>query len=134
MANNLVFLSDLQDGCSFSSVQVRLLRFWEARNVRRGGELMGVDMLLLDSQVEQMHKIFKLCGSPSEEYWIRSRLRHATIFKLQHQHKRCLADTYKDLIPSSALALLDVLLAVEPKARGTTSSALQSEVLTYELF
>ncbi|KAL0731286.1 hypothetical protein Bca4012_027380 [Brassica carinata] len=37
-------------GRSSSSVQVRLLRFWEARNVRRGGELMGVDMLLLDSQ------------------------------------------------------------------------------------
>ncbi|KAL0854600.1 hypothetical protein Bca101_059752 [Brassica carinata] len=50
MANNLVFLSDLQAGRSSSSVQVRLLRFWEARNVRRGDELMGVDMLLLDSQ------------------------------------------------------------------------------------
>lgn len=32
--------------------QVRLLRFWEARNVRRrGGEVMGVDILLHDSQV-----------------------------------------------------------------------------------
>ncbi|KAG2309038.1 hypothetical protein Bca52824_028786 [Brassica carinata] len=133
MANNLVFLSDLQDGCSFSSVQVRLLRFWEARNVRRGGELMGVDMLLLDSQVEQMHKIFKLVDH-LRGVLDKIEIAHATIFKLQHQHKRCLADTYKDLIPSSALALLDVLLAVEPKARGTTSSALQSEVLTYELF
>lgn len=75
-----------------------------------------------------MHKIFKLCGSPSEEYWQRSRLRHATIFKPQRQYKRCLAETYKDLVPSSALALLEVLLAVEPEARGTTSSALQSEV------
>nr|VDD14894.1 unnamed protein product [Brassica oleracea] len=26
----------------------RLLRFWEARNVKRGGELMWVDMLLMD--------------------------------------------------------------------------------------
>ncbi|KAL0864280.1 hypothetical protein Bca101_043398 [Brassica carinata] len=54
MANNLVFLSDLQTGRSSSSVQVRLLRFWEARNVRRGGELMGVDMLLLDSQATML--------------------------------------------------------------------------------
>ncbi|KAF3500320.1 hypothetical protein F2Q69_00041306 [Brassica cretica] len=77
-----------------------------------------------------MHKIFKLCGSPSEEYWRRSRLRHAAIFKPQHQYKRCLADTYKDHIPPSALALLEVLLAVEPEARGTTSSALQSEFFT----
>ncbi|KAG2327189.1 hypothetical protein Bca52824_009917 [Brassica carinata] len=50
MDNNLVFLSNLQTGRSSSSVEVRLLRFWEARNVRRGGELMGVDMLLLDPQ------------------------------------------------------------------------------------
>ncbi|CAN6847361.1 unnamed protein product [Brassica oleracea] len=41
MANGMVFLSDLQTGRSSSSVQVRLLRFWEARNVRRGGEAYG---------------------------------------------------------------------------------------------
>ncbi|KAG2274604.1 hypothetical protein Bca52824_057159 [Brassica carinata] len=29
---------------------VRRVRFWEARSVRCGGDLMGVDMLLLDSQ------------------------------------------------------------------------------------
>lgn len=51
MANALVLLSDLQSGRSSSTVAVRLLRFWEAKNVRRGGELMGVDMLLVDSQV-----------------------------------------------------------------------------------
>ncbi|KAG5378544.1 hypothetical protein IGI04_026386 [Brassica rapa subsp. trilocularis] len=42
MANALVFLSDLQRGRSSSTLQVRRLR--------RGGDLMGVDMLLLDSQ------------------------------------------------------------------------------------
>lgn len=51
MANVLALLSDLQTGRSSSTVEVRLLRFWEARNVRRCGELMGVDMLLIDSQV-----------------------------------------------------------------------------------
>ncbi|CDY66397.1 BnaAnng22180D [Brassica napus] len=54
MANVLVLLSDLQSGGSSSTVEVRLLRFWEARNVCRGGELMGVDMLLLDSQSTMM--------------------------------------------------------------------------------
>ncbi|CAG7862541.1 unnamed protein product, partial [Brassica rapa] len=39
---------------SSSTVQVSLLRFWDARNVRRGGDLMGVDMLLLDSQENLM--------------------------------------------------------------------------------
>ncbi|KAL0693620.1 hypothetical protein Bca4012_060800 [Brassica carinata] len=94
----------------------------------------GKPLLPGRTEVEQMHKIFKLCGSPSEEYWRRSRLRHAAIFKPQHQYNRCLADTYKDLIPPSAMALLEVLLAVEPEARGTTSSALQSEFFTTKPF
>ncbi|CAN7124527.1 unnamed protein product, partial [Brassica rapa subsp. narinosa] len=35
--------------------QVRLLRFWEARNVRRRGcEVMGVDIVLQDSQATMM--------------------------------------------------------------------------------
>ncbi|KAF9684939.1 hypothetical protein SADUNF_Sadunf03G0002500 [Salix dunnii] len=78
------------------------------------------------TEVEQLHKIFKLCGSPSDEYWKRSKLPHATIFKPQHPYKRCVTETFKDF-PSSALALLDVLLAVEPEARGTALSALDSE-------
>ncbi|KAL0750679.1 hypothetical protein Bca101_032682 [Brassica carinata] len=54
MANSKILLSDLKsDKCS-SRVQVRLLRFWEARYVRRGGELMSVHMLLPDSKATIM--------------------------------------------------------------------------------
>ncbi|KAH0930096.1 hypothetical protein HID58_015823 [Brassica napus] len=42
------------DGRSSSTVQVQLFCLWEARNFRRGGVLMGVDMLLLDSQVSSL--------------------------------------------------------------------------------
>ncbi|XP_010475800.1 PREDICTED: probable serine/threonine-protein kinase At1g09600 [Camelina sativa] len=85
------------------------------------------------TEVEQLHKIFKLCGSPSEEYWKKSKLPHATIFKPQQPYKRCVAESFKSL-PSSALALVEVLLAVEPNARGTTDSALQSEFFTTKPF
>lgn len=78
-------------------------------------------------QVEQLHKIFKLCGSPSEEFWANLKLSRATIFKPQHPYRRCVNDVYKDF-PPSALALLDRLLAVEPDNRGTAASALESEV------
>ncbi|KAM7482072.1 hypothetical protein LguiB_006655 [Lonicera macranthoides] len=78
------------------------------------------------TEVEQLHKIFKLCGSPSEEYWKRSKLPHATIFKPQNPYKRCVTETFKDF-PHSTLALLDVLLAIEPEGRGSASSALKSE-------
>nr|XP_043628433.1 probable serine/threonine-protein kinase At1g54610 [Erigeron canadensis] len=81
------------------------------------------------TEVEQLHKIFKLCGSPSEEYWRKSRLPHATIFKPQQPYKRCVAETYRDF-PPPALALLDSLLAVEPDKRGSSSSALHSEFFT----
>uniref|UniRef100_M1CNT8 Cell division protein kinase n=1 Tax=Solanum tuberosum TaxID=4113 RepID=M1CNT8_SOLTU len=73
-----------------------------------------------------MHKIFKLCGSPSEEYWKKSKLPHATSFKPQHPYKRCVTDTFKDF-PPSALALVDILLSIEPERRGTAYSALNSE-------
>ncbi|KAL0667383.1 hypothetical protein Bca4012_030087 [Brassica carinata] len=48
MAISRIFFSDLKSGkCSFV-VEARLLRYWEARNVKRGGELMWIDMLLMD--------------------------------------------------------------------------------------
>ncbi|KAL4580778.1 hypothetical protein LXL04_016980 [Taraxacum kok-saghyz] len=81
------------------------------------------------TEVEQLHKIFKLCGSPSEEYWRKSKLPHATIFKPQQPYKRCVSETFKDF-PPSALTLLDSLLAVEPHNRGSAFSALHSEFFT----
>ncbi|KAG2714113.1 hypothetical protein I3760_03G010600 [Carya illinoinensis] len=83
------------------------------------------------TEVEQVHKIFKLCGSPSEVYWQRSRWAHASSFKPQRQYKRCVAETFKDL-PSSALSLVDKLLSVEPENRGSAASALESDFFTTE--
>ncbi|XP_006349306.1 probable serine/threonine-protein kinase At1g09600 [Solanum tuberosum] len=81
------------------------------------------------TEVEQLHKIFKLCGSPSEEYWKKSKLPHATIFKPQQPYKHCLANIFKDF-PPSALVLLDSLLAFEPEYRGSATLALQNEFFT----
>ncbi|KAJ0630124.1 hypothetical protein HanHA300_Chr00c0476g0770261 [Helianthus annuus] len=39
---------------------------------------------------EQLHKIFKLCGSPPDDYWKKSKLPHATLFKPQHAYESCL--------------------------------------------
>ncbi|KAL2231816.1 probable serine/threonine-protein kinase At1g09600 [Sesamum indicum] len=81
------------------------------------------------TEVEQMHKIFKLCGSPTDEYWRKTKLPHASSFKSQRTYKRRLADTFKEF-PSSALALVEVLLSIDPEERGTASSALKSEFFT----
>ncbi|XP_065013550.1 probable serine/threonine-protein kinase At1g54610 isoform X2 [Musa acuminata AAA Group] len=88
--------------------------------------LAGKPIMPGRTEVEQLHKIFKLCGSPSDEYWRKSKLPHATVFKPQHQYRRCVAETFKDF-PPSALALLNSLLSIEPANRGTAISALGSE-------
>ncbi|GAA0144385.1 non-receptor serine/threonine protein kinase [Lithospermum erythrorhizon] len=78
------------------------------------------------TEVEQMHKIFKLCGSASEDYWRNSNLPHATSFKPQQPYKRRVTDTFKDL-PPAALKLVNVLLSMEPNLRRDATSALNSE-------
>lgn len=81
------------------------------------------------TEVEQLHKIFKLCGSPSEEYWRKSKLPHATIFKPQQPYRRCVSETYKDF-PPPALGLIETLLSIDPADRGSAASALKSEFFT----
>ncbi|MED6143546.1 hypothetical protein PIB30_007159 [Stylosanthes scabra] len=78
------------------------------------------------TEVEQLHKIFKLCGSPSEDYWRKSKLPHATIFKPQQPYRRCVSETFKDF-PAPAIQLIETLLSIDPADRGTSASALRSE-------
>ncbi|XP_071725891.1 probable serine/threonine-protein kinase At1g54610 [Rutidosis leptorrhynchoides] len=81
------------------------------------------------TEVEQLHKIFKLCGSPSEDYWRKSKLPHATIFKPQQPYKRVVAETFKDF-PAPALSLMETLLSIDPADRGSAASALNSAFFT----
>lgn len=78
------------------------------------------------TEVEQLHKIFKLCGSPADEYWKKYKLPHATIFKPQKPYPRCIAQTFKDFPPSS-LPLIETLLAIDPAERLTATAALNSD-------
>ncbi|PKA49764.1 putative serine/threonine-protein kinase [Apostasia shenzhenica] len=78
------------------------------------------------TEVEQLHKIFKLCGSPTDEYWKKSKLPHATIFKPHSPYESRIQETFRSL-PQSALKLLEILLSVEPHRRSTAASALASE-------
>ncbi|XP_034673592.1 protein IMPAIRED IN BABA-INDUCED STERILITY 1 isoform X2 [Vitis riparia] len=88
--------------------------------------LVGRPILKGRTEVEQLHKIFKLCGSPPDEYWKKSKLPHATLFKPQQPYESCLRESFKDL-PTISVDLIETLLSVEPYKRGTASSALASE-------
>ncbi|XP_056860115.1 uncharacterized protein LOC108841222 [Raphanus sativus] len=54
MAITKVFFSDLRAGRCSSVVEARLLRFWEAKNVKRDGELMWMDLLIVDVNLTVM--------------------------------------------------------------------------------
>ncbi|XP_019431399.1 PREDICTED: probable serine/threonine-protein kinase At1g54610 [Lupinus angustifolius] len=96
------------------------------------GELYsGRPILPGKTEVEQLHKIFKLCGSPSEDYWFKLRLRHSTAFRPPHHYRRCVAETFKEC-PSVAVKLIETLLSVEPVHRGTAATALKSEFFSSE--
>ncbi|KAI4350026.1 hypothetical protein L6164_010554 [Bauhinia variegata] len=96
------------------------------------GELLaGKPIMPGRNEVEQLHKIYKLCGSPSDEYWKKSKLPNATLFKPREPYKRCIRDIFKDF-PPSALPLIDTLLAIDPAERKTASRALRSEFFTTE--
>lgn len=74
-----------------------------------------------------MHRIFKLCGSPSEDYWRKLRLPHSTVFRPPHHYRRCVAETYKEF-PSASVRLIEILLSLDPTRRGTAATALKDEV------
>ncbi|CAL4950112.1 unnamed protein product [Urochloa decumbens] len=93
--------------------------------------LYGKPIMPGRTEVEQLHKIFKLCGSPSEEYWKKSKLPHATIFKPQQPYKRCIRETFKDF-PASALPLVETLLAIDPAERQTATAALHIDFFSTE--
>lgn len=93
--------------------------------------LYGKPIMPGRTEVEQLHKIFKLCGSPSEAYWNKFKLPNANIFKPPQPYARCIAETFKDF-PPSALPLLETLLSIDPDERGTATTALNSEFFAAE--
>ncbi|OIV90232.1 hypothetical protein TanjilG_01428 [Lupinus angustifolius] len=78
------------------------------------------------TEVEQLHKIFKLCGTPTDDYWKKFKLPHATMFKPQTTYESSLRERCADF-PETAVSLLETFLSIDPYKRGTASSALMSE-------
>ncbi|KAL6839943.1 hypothetical protein ACP4OV_029753 [Aristida adscensionis] len=89
--------------------------------------LLGEPIFPGRTEVEQLHKIFKLCGTPSDDYWEKMKFPHPT-FK---PYERCIAEKFKDVAPS-ALSLLETLLSIDPDMRGTATDALNSEFFRTE--
>ncbi|XP_041004431.1 protein IMPAIRED IN BABA-INDUCED STERILITY 1-like [Juglans microcarpa x Juglans regia] len=95
--------------------------------------LIGKPILKGRTEVEQLHKIFKLCGSPPDEFWKKSELPHAAMFKPLHNYESSIGEKCKDF-PTTAVKLIETLLSIEPQKRGTASSALMSEYFNTQPF
>ncbi|KAK3162892.1 hypothetical protein QOZ80_1BG0095050 [Eleusine coracana subsp. coracana] len=91
--------------------------------------LLGEPIFPGRTEVEQLHKIFKLCGTPSEDYWEKMKFPQPTF----RPYERRIAEKFKDL-PTSILSLLETLLSIDPDLRGTATEALNSEFFRTEPF
>ncbi|RHN43035.1 putative protein-serine/threonine kinase CMGC-CDK-CRK7-CDK9 family [Medicago truncatula] len=76
------------------------------------------------TEIEQLHMIVKLCGSPSEDYLSKMKLK--TSFRTPQRYKASFEENFKDF-PSSALSLLTTLLNLDSQQRGTAASALETD-------
>ncbi|CAN0924340.1 Cyclin-dependent kinase C-2 C [Linum grandiflorum] len=90
--------------------------------------LIGKPLLKGRTEVEQLHKIFKLCGSPPDEFWKQYNLPNATMFRPQHPYESSLRERCKDF-PPTAIELMETLLSIDPEKRGSASSALMSRYI-----
>ncbi|WOL15898.1 putative serine/threonine-protein kinase [Canna indica] len=90
--------------------------------------LTGKPILPGRTEVEQLHRIFKLCGSPSADYFEKLSLEKATSFR---PYKCCISEVFSELPPSS-VSLIDKLLSLDPVDRGSATSALNSEFFSSE--
>ncbi|KAJ0099843.1 hypothetical protein Patl1_21845 [Pistacia atlantica] len=88
--------------------------------------LFGKPILKGRTEVEQLHKIFKLCGSPPEGYWGKAKLPHGDMFRPQNSYEGCLRERCKEF-PASTVNLIQNFLSIDPSMRRTASSALMSE-------
>ncbi|KAH0742839.1 hypothetical protein KY290_030832 [Solanum tuberosum] len=77
--------------------------------------------------------VFKLCGSPSDDFWQKSKFPTAQIFKPIEPYRRNFEATFHD-VPAAAVRLMDTLLSIEAEYRGTAALALKSEFFTTEPF
>jgi cyclin-dependent kinase 12/13 len=99
------------------------------------GELLSPEKRVIfpgNTEADQLDKIFKLIGTPTDEIWPDAKLLPwYKSFKPTKQYKSRLREKYKH-VGENALELLDNLLSLDPKKRYSASDALESKYFKAE--
>ncbi|XP_010439258.1 PREDICTED: probable serine/threonine-protein kinase At1g54610 [Camelina sativa] len=96
------------------------------------GELYaGKPILPGKNETDQLHKIFKLCGSPSDDYWTKLKLQLSAPLRPLFPYGSHIEETFKGF-PTCVISLLETLLSIDPDFRGTAASALKSKYFITE--
>ncbi|KAI3770172.1 hypothetical protein L6452_01295 [Arctium lappa] len=93
--------------------------YWHAtadNELNPGSDLVGETAVSMaaSSIVEQLYRIFKLCGSPSDDYWLKSKLPHSTVFKPVRPYEWHVGEAFK-YFPSPSIGLMLNYSQVCPK-------------------
>jgi len=89
-----------------------------------GEILQRVPILRGESELDQLEKIWELCGTPTEETWPGYRnLPGCQDMKFEPQRFNCISERFKNFNPL-AVDLLKKLLTLDPKKRITAKEAL----------
>ncbi|KAF3636698.1 hypothetical protein FXO38_11316 [Capsicum annuum] len=62
---------------------------------------------------DQLHTIFKLCGSQSKDYWRKNNSANAAILTQKVPYRPQIEETFRDF-PVAAVELMKTLLSIEP--------------------
>ncbi|KAI3704737.1 hypothetical protein L1987_74964 [Smallanthus sonchifolius] len=85
------------------------------------------------TEVEQLHKIFMLCGTPPNEYWFKPTLPLAKMSKPRYAYQSSLRERCQEL-PKSVMNLPESFLSIEYEKHASATSALQSEYFGTRLY
>ncbi|CAF2112352.1 unnamed protein product [Brassica napus] len=60
-----MYFNDISPGLSESQLRFRLIHFWEAKNIAKGGTLIGIELLLIDEQGTVMQGFISSYRAPT---------------------------------------------------------------------
>ncbi|CAF1934241.1 unnamed protein product [Brassica napus] len=118
MANSQVLLADLKAGHCSNVAEVWLLRFWEARNVRKGGELTIVNMLFVDENERFA------CVLPASSFYQRNAVNKVRFQVIEDVHPNGGIKKFKSSVYSNFVFSFRLRSKLVPQSNRSQSHAL----------